>query len=31
MITDPETLKQLMKEGSLSPKEETLEIARKKR
>lgn len=30
MITDPETLKQLMKEGSLSPKEETLEIARKK-
>jgi len=30
MITDPETLKQLMKEGSLTPKEETLEIERKK-
>lgn len=30
MITDQETLKQLMKEGSLLPKEETLEIERKK-
>lgn len=30
MITDPELLKQLMKQGSLLPKEETLEIARKK-
>ncbi|MDB4516440.1 alanine dehydrogenase [Crocinitomicaceae bacterium] len=30
MITDPELLKHLMKQGSLQPKEETLEIARKK-
>ncbi len=30
MITDPEILKNLMKEGSLLPKEEMLEIARKK-
>jgi len=30
MITDPELLKQLMQQGSLLPKEETLEIARKK-
>jgi alanine dehydrogenase len=30
MVTDPEILKSLMKEGSLLPKEETLEIARKK-
>jgi alanine dehydrogenase len=30
MITDPETLKQLLKHGSLSPLEETLEIKRKK-
>ena len=30
MITDPEILKQLMKQGSLLPKEEMLEVARKK-
>lgn len=30
MITDPELLKQLMQQGSLLPKEEMLEIARKK-
>lgn len=30
MITDPETLKSLMKEGSLLPKEEMLAIGRKK-
>lgn len=30
MITDPELLKNLMKEGSFLPKEEMLEIARKK-
>lgn len=30
MITDPETLKHLLKAGSLSPQEETLEIGRKK-
>lgn len=30
MITDPEILKNLMKEGSLLPKEEMLEIGRKK-
>lgn len=30
MITDPELLKQLMQQGSLLPKEETLEVARKK-
>jgi len=30
MITDPEILKQLMQQGSLLPKEEMLEIARKK-
>ena len=30
MITDPETLKHLLKVGSLSPQEETLEIGRKK-
>jgi alanine dehydrogenase len=30
MITDPEILRQLMSQGSLLPKEETLEIARKK-
>lgn len=30
MITDPEILRNLMKEGSLLPKEEMLEIARKK-
>ncbi len=30
MITDPEILKQLMRQGSLLPKEEMLEIARKK-
>lgn len=30
MITDPETLKHLLKAGSLSPQEETLEISRKK-
>jgi alanine dehydrogenase len=30
MITDPELLKQLMQQGSLQPKEETLEVARKK-
>lgn len=30
MITDPELLKHLMQQGSLQPKEETLEIARKK-
>jgi len=30
MITDPELLKQLMQQGSLMPKEETLEVARKK-
>lgn len=30
MITDPETLKHLMKEGSLLPQEETLEVERKK-
>lgn len=30
MITDPELLKHLMQQGSLLPKEETLEIARKK-
>lgn len=30
MITDPETLKHLLKAGSLSPQEETLEIGRKR-
>ena len=30
MITDPNILKQLISEGSLLPKEEMLEIARKK-
>ena len=30
MITDPEILKELMKQGSLLPKEEMLEVARKK-
>jgi alanine dehydrogenase len=30
MITDPETLKQLMKESALLPKEEMLEVERKK-
>jgi alanine dehydrogenase len=30
MITDPEILKQLMQQGSLLPKEEMLEVARKK-
>ncbi|PWL24356.1 MAG: alanine dehydrogenase [Fluviicola sp. XM-24bin1] len=30
MITEPELLKQLMQQGSLLPKEETLEVARKK-
>lgn len=30
MITDPEILKQLMQQGSLLPKEEMLEIQRKK-
>lgn len=30
MITDPELLKQLMQQGSLLPKEETLEVARKR-
>ena len=30
MITDPEILKELMRHGSLLPKEEMLEIARKK-
>ena len=30
MITNPEILKQLMQQGSLLPKEEMLEIARKK-
>ncbi|XOV68543.1 MAG: alanine dehydrogenase [Fluviicola sp.] len=30
MITDPELLKQLMQQGSLLPKEETLEVAQKK-
>lgn len=30
MITDPETLKQLLTQGALSPLEETLEIKRKK-
>ena len=30
MITDPDIIKHLMQEGSLLPKEETLEIARKK-
>ena len=30
MITDPDILKQLMQQGSLLPKEEMLEIARKK-
>lgn len=30
MITDPKTLKSLMREGSLLPKEETLEVQRKK-
>lgn len=30
MITDPEILKKLIREGSLLPKEETLEICRKK-
>lgn len=30
MITDPEILRQLMSQGSLLPKEETLEVARKK-
>ena len=30
MITDPEILKQLMQQGSLLPKEEMLEVVRKK-
>ena len=30
MITDPEILKKLIQQGSLLPKEEMLEIARKK-
>jgi len=30
MITDPEILKKLIQQGSLLPKEETLELARKK-